>query len=120
MLLGLRRMRRHRRSKALLEFFDARFEFADVLEARFEAVQGFDDARKALILLLTPDAGSHPAIEGPKRKDDDPEFHGASGPESAGHVVDIETVYRESYALGESLGCTRPDGYGRRVDANRC
>jgi len=79
----------------LLEFFDARFEFADVLEAWFEAVQGFDDARKALILLLTPNAGSHPAIEGPKRKDNDPEFHGASGPESAGHVVDIEIVYRE-------------------------
>jgi hypothetical protein len=34
----------------------------------------------------------HPAVEGPDGEDDNPEFHGASGPGSAGHVFDTESL----------------------------
>ena len=76
----------------MLEFGDAGFEFFHLVEARLEVVESFDDASEAFIFLLTADAGLHPDVEGPKRKDENPEFHGASGPGSDGHVADKKSV----------------------------
>lgn len=76
----------------MFEFSDAGFELRQVPEARLQSIQRVDDVRKALILLLTAGAGPHPDVEGPKRKDENPEFHGASGPGGDGHVVDKESV----------------------------
>ena len=72
----------------MFKFVDAGFEFFQVVDPRFEAIECLDDAGKTLIFLLTADAGLHPTVEGPKREDENPEFHGVSGPGSAGHVVD--------------------------------
>ena len=58
---------------------DAVFELLQVFKARFEFVEGFHDAGKTLVVLLTVDAGLHPTIEGPHGKDEDPELHGTSG-----------------------------------------
>lgn len=66
----------------MLEFVNAGFQFGDVFEAGFEFVEGFNDASKTLIFLLTADARVHPAIEGPQREDEDPELHGTLGRES--------------------------------------
>lgn len=79
----------------MLEFGDAGFKFFQIVEARLEAIQRFNHIREALIFLLTADAGLHPSVEGPKRKDKNPEFHGASGPGSAGHVFDKKSLQGE-------------------------
>ena len=70
---------RSRGGKTIFKFVDAGFEFVQILEAGFELVEGLNDAGKTLIVPLPVDAGLHPAIEGPHRKDDDPELHGTSG-----------------------------------------
>ena len=86
----------------MLEFVDAGFELFQVVEAGLEAVERFDDAGKTLILLLTAGAGLHPAIEGPYGEDENPEFHGASGPGSAGHVFDRESLQGGTESAGNS------------------
>ena len=65
-----------------------------VFEAGFEFVEGFDDAGKTLIVLLAVDAGLHPAIEGPRGKDEDPKLHGTSG-RGLQAMLSIGRVYRE-------------------------
>ena len=65
-----------------------------VFEAGFESVEGFDDAGKTLIVLLAVDAGLHPAIEGPRGKDEDPKLHGTSG-RGLQAMLSIGRVYRE-------------------------
>ena len=94
----------------MLEFVDAGFELFQVVEAGLEAVERFDDAGKTLILLLTAGAGLHPAIEGPYGEDENPEFHGASGPGSAGHVFDRKSLQGVTESAGNSL-----HRYGRRI-----
>ena len=71
---------------------DAVFEFFQVVQTRLKAVERFDNVGKTLVFLLTADARLHPAVEGPDGEDDNPEFHGASGPGSAGHVFDTESL----------------------------
>ena len=71
---------------------DAVFEFFQVVQARLKAVERVDNVGKTLVFLLTADARLHPAVEGPDGEDDNPEFHGASGPGSAGHVFDTESL----------------------------
>jgi hypothetical protein len=93
--------------EAGFDFVNAGFEFVQVFEAGFEFVEGFDDAGKTLVVLLAADAGLHPTIEGPHGKDEDPKLHGTSGPGSAGHVVDRESL--QGVGLGET-NCARCGG----------
>jgi len=79
-------------SEASFELMDAVFEFFQVVQTRLKAVERFDNVGKTLVFLLTADARLHPAVEGPDGEDDNPEFHGASGPGSAGHVFDTESL----------------------------
>jgi hypothetical protein len=67
-----------------------------IFEAGFELVEGFDDAGETLVVLLTVDAGLHPAIEGPHGKDEDPKLHGTSG-RGLLAMLRIGRVYRELY-----------------------
>ena len=71
---------------------DAVFDFFQVVQTPLKAVERFDNVGKTLVFLLTADARLHPAVEGPDGEDDNPEFHGASGPGSAGHVFDTESL----------------------------
>ena len=80
--------------ETIFKFVDASFEFLQVFKARFEFVEGFDDAGKTLVVLLAMDAGLHPAIESPDSKDEDPELHGTSG-RGLQAMLRIGRVYRE-------------------------
>ena len=80
--------------EAAFEFVDTGFEFVEVFEAGFKFVEGFDDASKTLVVLLAPDAGLHPAIEGPRGKDEDPKLHGTSG-RGLQAMLSIGKVYRQ-------------------------
>ena len=73
---------------------DAVFQFLQIFEARFEFVQGFDDASETLIVPLAVDTGLHPAIESPNGKDEDPELHGTSG-RGLQAMLRTGRVYRE-------------------------
>jgi hypothetical protein len=65
------------------------------LEAGFELVEGFNRAGEKLIVLLAPGAGLHPAVEGPRGKDEDRKLHGTSG-RGVLAIWSMERVYRES------------------------
>jgi hypothetical protein len=80
--------------EAGFEIVNAGFELVQVFKAGFEFVEGFDDARKTLIVLLAADARLHPTIEGPHGKDEDPKLHGTSG-RGLQAMLRIERVYRE-------------------------
>ena len=94
---------------------DAVFEFFQVVQARLKAVERFDNVGKTLVFLLTADARLHPAVEGPDGEDDNPEFHGASGPGSAGHVFDTESLQ----GLAQSVVNPVSAGWRNNYDARK-
>jgi hypothetical protein len=71
---------------------NAGFEFLEFVEARLEAIERLDDVGETLVVFLAPDARLHPTVEKPNGKDENPDFHGTSGPGDACHVLDRESL----------------------------
>lgn len=103
----------------MFEFMDARFEFREILEARFESIECFNDVGEALIVVLAPDAGLHPAVKSPQRENQQPKFHGASGLDSVGQVFDRESLQRVNTPVEEYWSWDSQDRNGEQEGGTR-